>query len=165
VRDARAQRERLAWMRFGEGEARRRGDGITVDDLELGGPARWLAGRYFDPSSMFLGFGAGSAAKQARDDVRSAGALALLAAREGGEMTALSAGQAFERFALRATTLGIAHQPLSTPIEVTRYRGDLLRAFGAIGQEPLLVVRLGHAKAPGPSVRRAVSQVASFRNS
>lgn len=165
VRDARAQRERFAWMRFGADQARRRGDGITVDDLELGGPARWLAGRYFDPGSMFLGLGAGSAAKQARDDVRSAGALALLTSRTGGDMTALSAGQAFERFALRATTLGIAHQPVSAPIEVARHRGDLLRAFGAIGEEPLLFVRLGHARPPRPSVRRAVAQVASFRNS
>lgn len=165
VRDARAQRERFSWMRFGEGEARRRGDGITVDDLELGGPARWLAGRYFDPESRFVGLGAGSAAKQARDDVRSAGALALLSARGGGDMTAVSAGQAYERFALRATTLGIAHQPVNAPIEVARYRADLLRAFGAIGEEPLLFVRLGHARRPQPSARRAVAQVASFRNS
>jgi len=165
VRDAKAQRERYAWMRFGDGEARRRGDGITVDALELGGPARWLAGRYFDPSSFFLGFGAGSAAKQARDDVRSSGALVLLSAPQGGDLAAVTAGQAFERFALRATTLGVAHQPISAPIEVARFHDDLLRAFGAIGEEPMLFVRLGHARRPGPSVRRAVSQVASFRNS
>jgi hypothetical protein len=51
------------------------------------------------------------------------------------------------------------------PIEVTRFRGDLVRAFGAVGQEPLLLVRLGHAKSPDPSVRRGVSMIASFRSS
>src|SRR5205085_6462068 len=55
--DPRAQAELFGWMRFGDDDARRRADGITVDSLEIGGPARWFAGRYFDPESWFLRFG------------------------------------------------------------------------------------------------------------
>ncbi|NOT35125.1 MAG: hypothetical protein HOP12_13335 [Candidatus Eisenbacteria bacterium] len=165
VRDARLQRERMRWMRFGDDEARRRGDGVTLDALELGGPGRWLGGRAFDPESFFIGLGAGSEARRARDAVRSAGALVLISSPRNGDAVALTAGQAWQRFALRATTLGIAQQVMSAPLEVARHRPDVLRAFGAIGETPLLFARLGHARPPDASVRRAVNLVATFRNS
>jgi hypothetical protein len=165
VLDARAQAEHLAWMRFGDDEARETGDGITVDALELGGPARWFAGRYFNPRSHFIGLGAGSAAKQAREAVTSAGALALITAPRAGESPSLMAGQAYERLALKATRLGIAHQPIHTPLEVTNTRTDVLRLFGALGEAPMMLVRWGHARRPPPSLRRGVALVASFRNS
>jgi hypothetical protein len=164
LHDERAQREQFGWMRFGD-EAERRGDGVTAGDLDYGGPVAWFAGRTFNPGSMFQRFGLGGAAKKARDQVRSAGALALVSATTSNPLVWLNAGQAFERFALRATTLGIAHQPIHAPIEVARFRGDLCRAFEAIGEDPILLVRLGHAKAPDPSVRRSVALVATFRNS
>ena len=164
VRDPQAQAERMSWMHFGDDEARRHGDGITVDELEISGPARWLARRYFDPRGHFIRFGAGSAAKQAREAIRSAGVLALLCTGQRQPAACLIAGQAYERLALKATQLGIAHQPINAPIEVERFRGDLLRSFGAAGEHPLMLVRLGHAKRPGPSARRGVTLVASFRN-
>ncbi|TMQ67437.1 MAG: hypothetical protein E6K78_04880 [Candidatus Eisenbacteria bacterium] len=164
VLDAASERERLAWMRFGDDQARERGDGVTVDDLELGGPARWFARRYFNPRSRFIGLGAGSAGKQAREAIGSSGALALLAAPRRTEFSCLTGGQAYERFALKATQLGIAHQPMNAAIEVERFRPDLARSFGAPGEHPLMLVRLGHAKRPRPSLRRAVALVASFRN-
>jgi len=164
VLDGRAEAECYTWTRFGDDEARERADGVTVDDLEMNGPARWLAGRSLRPGSMFLGFGAGSAAKQAREQVRSVGALALLTTPRDGEAARLTAGQTYERFALRATHLGIAHHPLQAPIERTRHRAELLRLFGAIDERPLMLLRLGHANRPQPSMRRGVALVASFRN-
>jgi len=165
ILEARAQTECYAWTRFGDDEARERGDGVTIDDLELNGPARWLAGRSLHPGSRFLGLGAGSAAKQTREQVRSAGGLALLTAPRGAEATWVAAGQTYERLALRATHLGIAHQPIHDPIERLKYRGDVARAFGAIGEPPLMLLRFGHAKRPKPSMRRGVALVASFRTS
>ena len=163
--DAKAQTEHLAWMRFTDGQARYAADGVTMDALDLGGPARWFARRYFDPESHFIGWGASSAAKQARSAIQSSGALALLSMPHGASPSYVAAGQTYERFALRATRLGIAHHPLRTPIEVASYRPDLLRLFSAAGDEPLLLIRLGHAHRPPPSLRRGVAVVASFRNS
>jgi nitroreductase len=165
VADRRMEKERFHWMRFGDDDARRRGDGITIDALELGGPARWIAGRYFAPKSRFLRFGAGSAAKQARESIRSSGALALLCSTGRSEAEWLTGGQAFERVALKATQLGLALQPIQEPIAVEKMRGELLHRFGAAGEHPLLLVRIGHAKRCAPSVRRGVASVASFRNS
>lgn len=164
MRDRRVQNEQFAWMRFDD-QARKRGDGIKVDDLEYGGPALWFAGRTLNPGSMFARFGQGSTVRHARGAVRSSGALALLAIANGNPRTWINGGQAYERLALRATTLGIAHQPIHAPIETPRFRSDLAKAFGAIGEEPLMMLRLGHAKAPNPSVRRSVAMVASFRSS
>ena len=163
VQDHDVERERCAWTRFGDDAARRRADGIAVDDLELSGLAHWLAWRYFNPRSMFLRFGAMAAAKQARSQVRSAGALALLTVPRAGPAAWLAAGQAYQRFALKATSLGIAHQPISEPLEVDDARAELVRAFGAGNEQPALFVRVGHARPPRPSLRRNIVLVASFR--
>ena len=165
MQDRKVQAERYAWTRLGNDDARERGDGVTIDAQEYNGPARWFAGRYFNPRSRFRGLGVGTAAKQAREAVRSAGALALIAASRVNESVALVAGQAYERLALRATLLGIAHQPIHEPLELPHARAELTRHFGAAGEQPLMFVRLGHARPPRASVRRAVALVASFRNS
>ena len=76
------------------------------------------------------------------------------------------AGQAFERIALKATQLGIAHQPIHAPIRVERYRAELGRIFGAgVGEDPLLLLRLGHARTPDATPRRSAWLVTSFRMS
>jgi hypothetical protein len=165
VLDRRAEAEQMSWMRFGDPAARHTGDGVTVDELEYGGLAHWFAGRYFNPHSWFLRFGAQAAGHRARDGFRSAGAAALLTSTQTSPSAWVMGGQTYERFALRATTLGISQQSVNEPIDLDRYRPQVLRAFNALGEEPLMLVRLGHAKDPGASVRRNVDLVSSFRNS
>jgi hypothetical protein len=162
ILDPRIQAEQFGWMRFDD-EAEKRRDGIPVDALELGGFSGWFASHTYNPNSRFLHFGADGAAKQARSQVRSAGALALLCGQRREEAQWLMAGQAFERFALKATQLGIAHQALSAPLESGSHRSALLRVFGAAGEDPLVLLRLGHAKPPRAIPRRALATVASFR--
>lgn len=163
VLDERGQAERFRWMRFGDVEARRRGDGITPEQLEVSGLAHWLAGRYFNPDSWLLRFGAENVAKQARSQIRSAGAMALLTTPRSGRAQWLAAGQAYERLALTATALGVAQQPISEPLETDAGRAEVLRQFGAVGEQPLMLLRLGHAKPPRHTLRRSVALVASFR--
>ena len=158
----RAQAEQFGWVRF-DGEAAKRRDGIPMDALEMGGPAAWFAKRTLNPRSRFARFGAESAGRQARSQVRSAGALALLCAPRHEEAQWLMGGQAFERFALKATQLGLALQPHSAPIESEAHRGPLLRVFDAAGEDPLVLMRLGHARPPKAIPRRPVATVASFR--
>jgi hypothetical protein len=159
------QAEQHGWLRTSLQDAERRGDGVPVDALGLSGPANWFAGHYYDPDSWFLRFGAGSLAKRAREGVRSAGAAALLTTTARDESAWLLGGQAYERLALKATQLGLAHQPINAPLELERYRGPLLRQFGVTGEEPLMLVRCGHDSRVPHTPRRAVSLVASFRNS
>ena len=164
ARDEKTAAEQFAWMRF-DGDARRRGDGVPIENLELGTATSWMAKRYFDPRSWFSRFGPDHAAREAHDGLRSAGALVLLCAPKRDQAQWLMGGQAWERFALQATTLGLALQPVSAPIELERYRAPLLRAFDAAGEEPLMLVRLGRAKSTATTTRRSVSLVATFRTS
>ncbi|HTO91212.1 MAG TPA: hypothetical protein VMJ70_08790 [Candidatus Sulfotelmatobacter sp.] len=164
VSNPRAQAEQFSWMRF-ENDAEKRGDGVPVDALELSGPAHWFAGRYFNPSSWFLRLGAEYAAKQARGQVKSSGALLLMTSARQDETEWLLCGQSYERIALKASNLGIAQQILSPPTELEHYRAGLRTSFGVpVAEQPLLLVRLGHARRPDPTPRRAVSLVATFRN-
>lgn len=163
--DSRSQAERFGWMRLSDGAAKRRGDGVTPEHMGLGGPLGWLAARALHPRSRVHGWGTGSWAHEAEDTVRSSGALALLTAPKRSDATAIVAGQVYERLALYATAFGLAQQPLSAPIESAKHRAALAARFGASGEEPLLLVRLGHAKPPDPSPRRAVALVSTWRNS
>jgi len=165
MEDREAQAERRAWLRGSDSEARERGDGVTAERLGLGGPARWLSGRALSPKSMLYGWGASSLAKGQRDLVRSSGAVALLTLPAKSDAGWILGGQAYERFALRCATLGIAQQPLSAPIASPRHRAILARRFRAEGEEPLLLVRLGHAKPPDPTPRRGVALVSTYRTS
>jgi hypothetical protein len=163
--DRRAQADRARWLRGSEGDARERGDGVTAERMGLRGPARWLAGRSLRPGSRFYGWGAASMAKDVRDLVRSSGALALLTLPARTDAGWILGGQAYERFALRAATLGVAQHPLSAPIASERHRSILARRFHAEGEEPLLLVRLGHAESPSPTPRRGVALVSTYRTS
>ncbi len=163
--DRGAQAERRAWLRGSDGEVRQRGDGVTPERLGMGGPARWLSGRSLHPQSRFYGWGSSSMSKDTRGLVRSSGALALLTLPARSDAGWIVGGQAYERFALRAATLGIAQHPLSAPVASPRHRAILARRFHAEGEEPLLLVRLGHAKPPSPTPRRGVALVSTYRTS
>ena len=163
--DQRAQAERKRWLRGSDGEARERGDGVTAERIGLGGPARWLAGRSLAPGSRFYGWGSSSLAKDTRDLVRHSGALALLTLPRRSDVGWILGGQAYERLALRAASLGLAQQPLAAPVASERHRDLIARRFHAEGEEPLLLVRLGHADAPPPSPRRGVALVSTYRTS
>lgn len=165
LQDRRAQAERARWLRGSDGDVRNRGDGVTAERLGLGGPARWLAGRSLNPKSRFYGWGSASMAKDTRDLVRSSGALVLLTLPQRSDAGWLLGGQAYERLALRCSTLGIAQHPLSAPIASERHRLLIARRFHAEGEEPLLLVRLGHAKPPSPMPRRGVALVSTYRTS
>ena len=163
--DRRAQAERSAWLRGSDGDVREHGDGVTAERLGLGGPARWFAGHSLRPDSRFYGWGSSSLAKDTRDLVRSSGALALLTLPVRSDVGWLVGGQAYERFALRAATLGVAQHPLAAPIASERHRPLVAQRFHAEGEEPLLLVRLGHAKSPSPTARRGVALVSTYRTS
>lgn len=163
MQDRRAQTERLHWMRTSDDDAHRRGDGVTAERLGLAGPTRWLAGRALRPGSHWFDWGRRGAARDARDAVRSAGALALITVPRPHDAGWIVAGQTYERLALKAASLGIAQQPMSAPIESERHRLAITKRFAAAGEEPVLLVRMGHSDSLDPSPRRGVAMVSTYR--
>lgn len=160
--DRRVRAEQDRWTRKDGKDAARRGDGVPESALD---PSGWFSFDRLDPRTWYPRSAAEDAARRERDRLRSAGAVALLTVPVRGEAAWLGAGQAYERLALKATALGIAHQPQNAPLEQERFRAALLRHFGAGGQEPLMLMRLGHAGEMPPTPRRAASLVATYRNS
>jgi nitroreductase len=161
--DPRAEADFADWLRFSSDEQRATGDGLSMDALRLGGPARWLGRRAFKPGGRMLRFGAAAEADQARDGIRSAAALGLLVSRASGDHQRLMAGQVFERIALKATQLEIAYQPLNAMVHSDRARADLRQAFGFRDQQPMMLLRFGRAKPVPPTPRRALALVTTFR--
>lgn len=68
-------------------------------------------------------------------------------------------GRSFERFALRATVLGIRHAHLNMPIEVPEIRPALADWLGIPGRRPDLVIRFGRARPMPMSIRRPLEAV------
>ena len=167
ARDRRLNEERRRWVRGDDGDARRRGDGVALERLGIDGLSRWLAGRAHRPGAWLHGWAAASVSRDLRERVRSSGALLLLTTRASmGDARWILAGQSYERLALKASTLGIAQQPMTGPIESPQHRAALLARFGApADEEPVLLVRMGHARPVSPTPRRAVAMVSTYRNS
>ncbi len=161
-RDPRVRADHQAWLRTSDGDVRRHGDGVTIERLGYDGPLGWLAERGLRPGGHLRRFGLSWLGHETAELVRASGALALLSAPQRSDAGAIVAGQAYERLALKATTLGLAQQPLSVATQHDASRERLARAFGAAGEEPLLLVRFGHAKPVPPAPRRAAALVTSW---
>jgi hypothetical protein len=54
---------------------------------------------------------------------------------------------------------------MNESIQQSEFRDTLARHFGAGGEHPLMLIRMGHARQPDPTPRRAVALVSSYRNS
>jgi hypothetical protein len=68
-------------------------------------------------------------------------------------------GQPFQRFALKATALGLRHAHVNQPVEVPAVRQKLARWLGAPDTRPDVVVRFGYAAPLPMSLRRPVAMV------
>ncbi len=92
--------------------------------------------------------------------------LILMAAADRSTASRLLCGQAYQRMSLAATNLGIAFQPIDTPMQVETLRPALISLVPGC-REPLLLFRVGYM--PGhatgrakPKPRLAVESVASI---
>lgn len=146
--------ELASWVRFNPKETEEHADGLTFAALGRARAPRWLGA----PALKTLA-SAGHEAKRAARLVRSAAALMVFAAREDDKRNWVAVGQSFERVALTATALGIRHAHANTACEVAEVRRRLQSYLGLGLAEPLVLIRLGYAKARPRSPRRPLDDV------
>ncbi len=154
IADPAFMRELKAWLRFSPRRALQTGDGLF--SAASGNPAlpEWLGPMLFD-----LTFKADSDnEKYARQIASSAGIAVFLARKDDPEHWVL-AGRACQRFALRATSLGMKHAFLNQPVEVATLRADLASLVGLPGRRPDIVMRFGYGASLPFSARRPVEAV------
>jgi hypothetical protein len=146
--------ELKAWIRFSADEAIRSGDGLFSG--ASGNPAlpRWLGSRimgmFFKPKTENDRY-----AKQ----IRNSAGLAVFVSGGSDRAHWVEAGRSYERFALKATALGIRNAFLNQPVEVGPIRPQFASMLGLGNQRPDLVVRFGRGPAMPLSMRRPVRDV------
>lgn len=102
--------------------------------------------------------GRGTAAKGSKA-LLSASHLGLISSRDDDHLAHVKTGQAFERLALTATSLGIRVQPISEPCEIPQLRRELQALVPGLRQIPQHPFRLGYAEAENHTPRRPLADV------
>ena len=148
-------RELRHWIRFNPEQALATGDGLFSKCS--GNPAipTWIGKRFFG-----LVFTKDAEAKK-KDiaQMRSSPGIAVFVGDKADKDHWARVGRSFQRFALRATSLGIRHAMINQPVEVPAVRADFARWVGIGSQRPDLVVRFGYAPPMPMSMRRPARTV------
>lgn len=142
------------WLRYSAAEAIARGDGLYGPVMGSPSAPRWLG-------SLATRFALSAGAQNRRDveGIRRSGAIAVFVSEADDPRHWLEAGRCYQRLALQATVLGIAHAFINQPVEVAALRGRFTEAFGVGGARVDLVLRLGRGPTMPASLRRPVESV------
>lgn len=147
--------ELVAWIRFSRREVARRQDGVTAAALGFPAVPRWL-GRLI----MTRFVTAGTEAARQEKAIRSSSHLLLFVAAADDRRHWVEIGRTFQRAALTATALGIAHAHVNMPCEVMSVRRRLAAHLAlTAGEQPLLLVRFGHGPELPAAPRRPIDAV------
>jgi hypothetical protein len=154
MRDPAFMAELISWIRFNDGMAIERLDGLAA--RSSGNPAlpAWLARRL-----LSLVYTEKGEADKYAEHVRSSAGIAVFVAPGNNKAGWVAAGRAYQRFALQATALGIRNALLNQPIEVPLLRPQIAAYLWLGDRRPDLIVRFGRGAALPPSLRRPVSAV------
>jgi nitroreductase len=153
--DERFVNELIEWIRFSRKEVNRTHDGLTASALGFPPIPRWL-GRFIMKKLVTPK----AEAKKCEKAIRSSSLVLLFIARTNDRKHWVDLGRAFERVALTAASLGIAHAHLNMPCEVPSVREKLAEHLGLQhGEQPLLLIRLGYARGVPHAPRRPVEEV------
>jgi nitroreductase len=141
------------WIRFNPRRAMASGDGLF--SAASGSPALPTPLGGFAIDRLFNAKSEGD--KYARQIDSSAGIAIFIGEREDRDHW-IRAGQACQRFALTATSLGLKLAFINQPVEVVRLRSELAGLLGTT-KRPDLVLRFGYGPALPYSPRRPVASV------
>lgn len=147
-------KELMAWIRFNQAEAERKGDGLY--SAASGNPSlpRWL-GSLILPLVLRPKPENEKCARQ----LRSSAGVAVFVSEPSDQAHWVRVGRCYERFALQATVLGIRHAFLNQPVEEAALRPEFAQALGLNAERPDLVVRFGRGPEMPRSPRRPVEAV------
>lgn len=143
--------ELLAWIRFDPDTAIAKADGLY--GACSGNPTLpdWLGRRIFP-----LVFRKQSENDKYAEHVRSSSGIAVFTGVGETPADWVQVGRSFQRFALRATALGLRHAHINQPVEVPALRREFAQWLGVGGARPDLVIRFGYGLALPMSLRRRV---------
>ena len=155
MNDVAFRKELKEWIRFGQGESIKKGDGLTAPTTGNPFVPRFLGTHILDWTTK-----ADSENLKISKQIASSAGIAIFCSEQDNAAHWVEAGRVYERFALTATSLGIKNAFLNQPVEVAEIRPELAQAFGMQGGRPDLIVRFGKGGRDMPhSLRRPASDV------
>lgn len=146
--------ELKGWIRFGDVEAVRTGDGLFSRTSGNPSVPRWLGSLLFS-----LLFRTKSGNDKYAKHIRSSAGVAIFVSEADDKAHWVEAGRCYERFALQAAALGIRNAFLNQPVEVSSLRPRFANAVGIGGHRPDLIVRFGRGPEMPRSLRRPLQAV------
>lgn len=146
--------ELISWIRFSKRDAYEKADGLNAQSMGMPFIPQWL-GKWI---LNYLVSGRSEARKWEKL-IRSSSALVLFVAQQHHKKNWLHLGRSFQRMALTASQLGIKLAHVNMPCEELKVRKKLVWHYQLGEKQPLLLVRLGYAKAMPPAMRRPLSEV------
>lgn len=146
--------ELVHWIRFSKSEAKIKKDGIWAATMGMPG-----LGRFFGSLVMKNFITAKSEAKRLMDLLEHTQGLAIFISDENNAEAWVKTGQAFQRFGLTATHLGVSHAHLNMPCEELEVRKQLARELNIDNKHPLLLIRNGYAAKMPYSYRRSFEDI------
>lgn len=146
--------ELKSWMRFNPRAALRSGDGLFSGASGNAVAPSWLGSLMFG-----LFFRAGPENDKYRAQFASTPGIAVFSGERADPASWINVGRACQRFALRATALGLKVAFVNQPVEVASLRDDLAALAGTPGRRPDIVLRFGYGPTMPMSPRRPVTSV------
>ena len=142
------------WLRFSPRQALATRDGLFAacsgNPVMPGPVGELLFSAFFTPDSEN---------EKYREHIRSSAGIAVFVGDRADPGHWIRVGRSFQRFALKATTLGIRNAHINQPLEVASLRPEFARWLGQPDARPDLIVRFGRAPALPMSLRRPVPDV------
>ncbi len=154
MRDEAFVRELKDWLRFNPYSAMKHGDGLYT--ATSGNPTfpSFVGGLFFD-----LAFKEKTENDKYKDQIRSsAGVIAFVSEHDDIDHW-IKAGRCYQRFALKATALGLKHSFVNQAVEVPKVRAQLGNYLNIGNRRTDLLVRFGYGAELPKSLRRPVSEV------
>lgn len=151
VEDRAFATELRSWLCFSAAHAITRRDGLYAACSGNPTMPQWLGNIVFD----FV-FKAGSENDRHAKQIRSSAGLVVFATGRDDREHWVRAGRSYQRFTLKATSLGIRHAFVNQPVEVVSARSEFSKWLGMNGGRPDLVIRFGYAPAMPKSLRRPI---------
>ncbi len=146
--------ELVYWIRFSKNEAEKMKDGIWSATMGMPG-----LGRFIGSLVMKNFITAKSEEKRLIDLLEHTQGLAIFISDTNNAEDWVKTGQAFQRFGLTATCLGVSHAHLNMPCEEITVRQKLTKDLGIENKHPLLLIRYGYAEEMPYSYRRSLKDV------
>lgn len=142
------------WIRFNGKDAVSTGDGLYSKTMGNPDVPAWLG-------KLILRFALTPGRQSAADrkGIMSSAGIAVFVSDADDREHWVEAGRCYERFALRATSLGIRNAFINQPVEVRKIRPQFASWLGVGDKRPDLVVRFGRGPEMPRSLRRPLARV------